>query len=176
MILTGVGSRSTPEPILQLMEIIPRCLGPDTVVRSGGADGADSAFERGAPLKEIYLPWRNFNDNPSPLYLDRLDQGMVRVAEELVYDLHGNAANLTQGAFKLHTRNVLQVLGADLQTPSDLLICWTPDGAVHHSMVSVKTGGTGTAIKLASYMGIPIYNLKRKKHLQEVEKMIERWC
>jgi len=36
------------------------------VLRSGGAKGADEAFENGAGEKEIYLPWRGFRDNPSP--------------------------------------------------------------------------------------------------------------
>lgn len=42
------------------------------ILRSGGASGADSAFENGCDIqngkKEIYLPWKNFNNNSSKLY------------------------------------------------------------------------------------------------------------
>lgn len=175
MIITGIGSRRTPRDILELMRVIPNCYGYDTVIRSGGADGADTAFETGARNREIYLPWRGFNRNPSSLFLDNMDQRYVEVASQLLFDLHPKAAELKQGPFKLHTRNIFQVLGHDLQTPSDLLICWTPDGAYRHDMVTYRTGGTGTAIKLASLMDIPIYNLARKSHLKHIEKEIEMW-
>jgi len=44
-------------------------------------------------------------------------------------------------AKKLHGRNVKQVLGDDLKTPSDFLLCWTKEGK--------DVGGTRTAIVLA---------------------------
>ena len=44
----GVGSRSTPAKVLQWMEWIGRGMAEaGMVLRSGAADGADSAFERG---------------------------------------------------------------------------------------------------------------------------------
>lgn len=175
MIITGIGSRRTPLDILQLMQVIPKCYGHDTIVRSGGADGADTAFEIDAPYTEIYLPWRWFNKNPSTLFLDNLDQHMVEVASKLLFDLHPKASGLTQGPFKLHTRNIFQVLGQDLEKPSDMVICWTPDGAYRHDMVTHRTGGTGTAIKLASHLDIPVYNLAHNSHLKHIEKEIERW-
>jgi hypothetical protein len=63
--------------------------------------------------------------------------------------------NLTQGGKKLHTRNACQVLGADLKTHVDFVICWTPDGK--------PSGGTRTAIIIAEQNGIPVYNLKSAK-------------
>jgi predicted Rossmann fold nucleotide-binding protein DprA/Smf involved in DNA uptake len=58
----GVGSRQTPENILHLMtRIAMRMAELGWVLRSGGAKGADYAFEKGAgDKKEIYLPWRGF--------------------------------------------------------------------------------------------------------------------
>ena len=47
-IYTGIGSRNTPKEVLELMKTIGKylgCLGYE--LRSGGADGADSAFESG---------------------------------------------------------------------------------------------------------------------------------
>ena len=34
------------------------------VLRSGGADGADTAFSKGCKLKEIFVPWNGFNNLP----------------------------------------------------------------------------------------------------------------
>ena len=57
----GVGSRSTPSGALQWMEAIGRAMAEaGLVLRSGAADGADSAFERGCDRvggdKRVYLP------------------------------------------------------------------------------------------------------------------------
>ena len=56
---TGVGSRETPPEIVQLMGTIARGLTKvGGILRSGGATGADSAFEAGVPdpsKKRIYL-------------------------------------------------------------------------------------------------------------------------
>lgn len=69
---TGVGSRETPRDILDLMEDIAFKLSQDKwILRSGGAEGADTAFEIGAlnsfteVVPEIYIPWLNFNNHDS---------------------------------------------------------------------------------------------------------------
>jgi hypothetical protein len=58
----GIGARETPEEVLKQMESISsrmRELG--YTLRSGGARGADTAFESNSgSQKEIYLPYRGF--------------------------------------------------------------------------------------------------------------------
>ena len=46
-------------------------------LRSGGADGADLAFEIGAANKEIYLPSKDFNNNSSDLIVTEFDNFKV---------------------------------------------------------------------------------------------------
>jgi hypothetical protein len=48
-------------------------------------------------------------------------------------------------------RNAMQILGEDLQTPTEFVIAWTIDGR--------DSGGTGQALRMADYYGIPIFNL-----------------
>jgi len=43
-------------------------------LRSGGANGADTAFEEGCCRKELYLPWPGFNGRRIGVS-DRLQQG-----------------------------------------------------------------------------------------------------
>ena len=67
-IYTGIGSRETPEDILTFFTQVANYLGErDFILRSGGANGADLAFEKGCQndQKEIYIPWKNFNDSDS---------------------------------------------------------------------------------------------------------------
>jgi len=143
---TGIGSRATPPEVLATMETVARRMMRDGwTLRSGGAAGADSAFEKGAGcMKEIWLPWHRFRNHQSILV-------PTDAALEMAAAVHENWQACTPAAKKLHARNVHQVLGADLKTPSLKLICWTLGGA--------EIGGTRTAIKIAQIWGIEIQNL-----------------
>jgi hypothetical protein len=148
---TGIGSRSTPDDVLYLMYQLACRLDTEMnlVLRSGGADGADSAFARGASRAQIYQPWPGFvrsTDARHQLFDEPTD-----AAYDLARRIHPAWANLTQGGRKLHARNAHQVLGYDLKTPSKFLVCWTPDAK--------DVGGTATAIRLARANNIPIRNL-----------------
>lgn len=64
---TGVGARNTPDRILDIMEHVGYVLAQrGYVLRSGGAEGADKAFEAGCDAahgnKKIYIPWSGFNN------------------------------------------------------------------------------------------------------------------
>ena len=98
-------------------------------LRSGGADGADSFFEAGAGEdKEIYLPWRDFNGNPSLLY------GVCSRAESLARKYHPAPHRLNGGVLRLMARNSYQVLGRNLDDPVEFVICWTP--GFHSSLLA----------------------------------------
>lgn len=156
MIFTGIGSRKTPKSIQYIMTIFAYSL--NETLRSGGADGADTAFEIGSAQKEIYLPSKDFNGNDSNLVVTEFDnfKDIYEVAEAI----HPNWSACSDYAKLLHTRNVCQVLGKNLDKPSDILVCWTPDGANNRTNhVSSITGGTGTAIRLAGKFDIMVLNL-----------------
>lgn len=95
-------------------------------LRSGAAEGADQAFEIGCDSvngpKEIFLPWKGFSDSTSSLVV--YDQR----AFDYVDQFHPGAHNLSQGARKLQARNSHQVLGWNLETPADFIVCYTPKG------------------------------------------------
>lgn len=143
---TGVGSRESPLSIKPIMIEIAKFLATEGyTLRSGGANGPDSWFEEGSMgHKEIYLPDKGFNKNPSPLY------GVCEQALEIASKIHPAWHACRPYARLLHARNVYQVLGKDLNTPSRFLLCWTERGE--------SKGGTRTAIKLAEKYDIPVLN------------------
>lgn len=158
-IYAGIGSRDTPIDIQNLMTRVAIALANDNwILRSGGADGADTAFEIGAKAKEIYLPWNGFNgrqaDGISYLLVPEGDE-----VREFVYDYHPAGLYLKPGPFKLMVRNTYQVLGADLDTPADAVICWTSGGKA--------SGGTGQALRIAKDYKIKIVNLYDPHELDE---------
>jgi hypothetical protein len=146
---TGVGSRRTPANILAMMTRLAQAFAHHGyTLRSGGAQGADSAFAAGALNKaDIYLA------------SDCTPESM-----EIAKRFHPAWDRCSAFARSLHGRNTLQVLGNDLKTPSDFLICWTPDGCVSHATRSIETGGTGTAISIAEAYGVTVNNLARPEH------------
>ena len=152
---TGVGSRNTPPGILKLMEDIARHLQREGyTLRSGGAGGADTAFETGAGLdKEIF-----YAKDATPAAMEMAGRfhpawnALRRDGTPVVSDY----------AKKLHGRNSFQVLGRNLQIPSRFLICWTQDGCKRHVDRTQDTGGTGTAISIADANNVHVYNLATK--------------
>lgn len=146
-IYTGIGSRSTPETMLEYMVIIGELFARNGyILRSGGAKGADSAFEEGCDKeygnKEIYLPWKDFNGNKGGIYPP------TSKALEIAKKFHPSWNRCSPAAKLLHARNSHQILGKHCDTPTDLVICWTKE-----------KGGTQQALRIAKHYNIPIINL-----------------
>lgn len=159
-IYAGIGSRDTPEDVCKLMTRLAKGLAYNGwTLRSGAAEGADSAFEKGADQKEIYIPWDRFN-NRDVHTRGHLLGGRSDEAQAIAAKHHPKWHALSQGARKLHARNVNQILGPDLETPVDRVLCWTPDGAEFENETSRKTGGTGQAIRIADDFDVPVHNLR----------------
>jgi hypothetical protein len=120
-------------------------------LRSGGAKGADQAFERGASKKDIF-------------YSKDATEKTLKIAEEIhpnwkaVKGANDKATKFIQG---LMARNTNQVFGRELDVPVDFVLAWTPDGITHYSNRTIKTGGTGQAIDMASRKGIPVINMAK---------------
>jgi len=176
---TGVGSRETPGDILNLMRDFGEAFAKrGWVLRSGAADGADQAFEEGAKRDrmtahnmEIYLPWPKFNGHGSTLHLVHGDSHGR--AAEIAASVHPRWNKLSPAVRNLHMRNVYQVLGRDLATPSMFLVCWTPDGCESKAERTEFTGGTGTAIELAYNYHVPIFNLANKGRLSQLYGLLQ---
>lgn len=145
----GIGGRNTPQDVCNTFSLIGLKLEPHYILRSGGADGADIAFEKHVGInKEIWLPWLKFNNNLSPFILETIiPKEVVQIAKKYYtrWDF------VEESIRRLHARNVYQILGRNLVTPVEFVVCWTdrPD---------TDTGGTQFGMHLAKDYGIPVYN------------------
>lgn len=172
-IYAGIGSRETPPEVLEWMETLGYELAlAGWTLRSGFADGADNAFARGAETgngaMELYVPWPGFNDAPTdhPAIICTEDlplairYHMIDIAE----NFHPNWTACSPAAKKLHSRNVPQIIGADLNTPVNCVICWTSGGK--------HGGGTGQAIRIAKNLKIPIFDLFNERDREDLVTFI----
>ena len=172
-IITGIGSRETPPADMRLLTTIARKAEERGMRgRSGGAGGADLAFEKGFtdPRNiDVILPWKSFlpkgmtiQDVNAFLGRDRVRHGpgapvmlegpYIQRARDMAEKYHPAWDKCSDGAKSLHSRNMPQVLGLQLDRPTDVVIAWTVDGKA--------TGGTGQAIRVAEDLGVPVANLK----------------
>lgn len=147
----GIGSRQTPTDVLNVMWAIGSELAREGwTLRSGGAVGADTAFEKGcmnqSGTREIYVPWKGFAEG---IAVDGLDN--YAEATKIAEKFHPRWDMCSPGARKLHTRNVYQIVGTELSDPVKFVVCWTVGGN--------RTGGTGQALRIAEYLEIPIFDL-----------------
>lgn len=169
----GVGSRQTPTPILEAMDRIAQTLGNAGVALStGGAHGADHAFETGAlrtraPLT-VHTPWPGYNGyrpgSTGPFGIDVIRPRPGATIQNHSYtDLarahHPAWSRLTRGPRALFIRNVSILAGA-LDPDGDLLpiravLAYTPTGLAHGR----PAGGTGHTLRVAAQLRIPTINL-----------------
>src|SRR5690606_24053369 len=104
-------------------------------LRSGGARGADSGFEQGAGAHKDILRARDATPE------------MMAHAEQY----HPRWDRCTPKGRQLHGRNSGIILGRDLKSPVDFVICWTEGGEL--------VGGTAQGIRVAKAYDIPVFNL-----------------
>ena len=170
---TMIGSRETPEEIMDLMSDLAIALSHEGfTVRSGGANGADKCAEE-ASFIEIYLPWDGFNSkyHNGFGFINYSTLGLTGEADKLCSIHHQWWANVKkEGVKHLHRRNCHQVLGAGLKSPSLFVVCFAkPDEKRGEGHVQ---GGTGTAVSLALSRGIKVINLYFDGEVNEVKDWI----
>ena len=164
-IITIIGSRETPPDILARMRRIAKyCARNGIVVRSGKAGGADAAAIYGcmdadfdgyitqSATPEMYIPWSGFGEGGMTNKWD-INLGDSLEAEAIAKSIHPAWERCSQGAKRLHSRNVGQILGRDLNTPTDLVLYWCKE------KFGKPTGGTATAVNLGTSKGCATLNM-----------------
>lgn len=155
----GIGARVLPDGMADLLTSVASNL--ESIgwhLYTGGAEGADKAFMDGIndiDMMTVFIPWDGFNgysSNDGPVTpVKTMAPSIQSQAYSIAEEYHPNWGAVSVGAQPLMARNSFQVLGPDLESPVDCVICWTIDGKV--------TGGTGQALRIARGHGIPIINL-----------------
>jgi hypothetical protein len=159
----GIGSRRAPPRIEASIREVAEALNElGYCLRSGAAPGCDTWFEKYATEAQIFIPYAGFNGHPSLWSNPTLGAGVIASRIHPVWD------RLSDAVKKLHARNVHQVLGPDLRTPSDFVVCWTPNGE--------EVGGTAMAMRVARTAQIPVFNLADddKRDLFRTERVLDQ--
>lgn len=157
-IYTGIGSRKTPKDVCDWMyNFAVKMRNAGIKLRSGGAIGADSAFERGSGrIKEVYIHKNGYKGK----YHNRLNVALDMLTGDKREECYHKAASVHQGwrncddwARAMHARNILQIEGVDGPL-SDFVVYWT-----EYDKSFNPKGGTATAVNYGKSLGIPTFNL-----------------
>jgi len=172
-----VGSRA----ITASEENLLQCIGEQLVrsgwtVHSGGAQGADQAFAKGAARAlaarasgglVIHLPWVSYEraaaNSAVALSAGRAELDTVPfTADEraLALSEHPAPDRLTAGGVTLMTRNVRIIFPAGLAAPPVQLVVALPSN-------KPGGGGTGHALRLATRFQIAIHDLRSPNLLKQ---------
>ena len=153
MYYAGIGSRKTPQACLDFMTKVGRvCTKKDLILRSGGAKGADLAFERGCDLecgqKEIWTPKdQNIVEN----------EWAIEKAKAVCweYPLH----KMKPYTRSLIIRNMYQIFGDDKESlkPVKFVVFYCKGDPLMQGKLS---GGTRYAVRAAHNYNIPHFNLR----------------
>lgn len=142
----GIGSRDTPKAYLDAMtEVAHELRQQGWFLRTGGAQGADQAFEKGgAPRCDIIRPtgWN-----------------IPRSAFKTAQENHPAWQRCSPIARKLLARNVCIIHGRDPLNPEpvEFVLSWRPrevDGSL------TENGGTALTVRIAKGYGIPVYDIE----------------
>ena len=173
-IYTGIGSRDVTEEEFRQMLHLSTTLGNSRyTLRSGGAGGADTAFELGCAVAqgeaEIYIPWKGFGkkcQNPnSKRYIpseDKFEEAKSYLLENGVIPWF---ERMKQGAQKLHARNYYQCIG--MGVVSDFMIYCAED-----DKNGTPKGGSRTAIMLARSLDVPTYNIRNADQREAIYDLV----
>ena len=162
-VITGIGSRNTPTNVLLAMEQIGAwCKKNKIYVRSGHADGADYAFEKGAQeYTLVYLPWNTFNSQlpilGKHIEFPSEDLRLLSFCKQIVNDCHPAADKLTNIHWKFMIRNVLQLSGYQQTHYSSAVVLYADVRDDIFGKEQVQ-GGSNLVFQFARKRGIPIFN------------------
>jgi len=167
---TVIGSRNiTKEEYIVLRDVATKLAYEGYTLRSGGAEGADSTINHLCKV-EIIIPWNGFNHfqhNGKRIFtLGLLPH--VSLAEAKAKSIHPAPERLTQGALKLHTRNIYQIIGpyGNDGYKSDIVVfCADADEN------GIPVGGTRTGVVYAQQLDIPTFNIRN--HGFDVDALLQ---
>ena len=145
-------------------------LGMDGIAQKAYSKAVDLGLAKESQF-EVYVA-DQYNIRRSTLPRKHLaivrNKDLISETERIASEVHPAWDKCNEWARGMHSRNCHQILGYDLQSPVDAVICWTPDGAV--------VGGTRTALMIAMREGIPVFNLgmpDKKSVLNDIKNFLE---
>lgn len=163
-----------PESVqLMVDKIVGALLNKGFTVRWNGGDRdilGKTAYDAAGGSTDIYLPWKSFNkDIKNPRMTKPLECGYQHGAF-----YHGAYAKIPPQVRAIVSSQMHMILGERCDTPINLLITYTDDGAeVTKEADYKKTGFMYFFIKACEDLDVPVFNLKNESAIENIKNFID---
>ena len=197
--IAGIGSRETPLPVLTEMETITYDLvETGHMIISGGAPGADTAFQRGAykaisaqypkdtdyeinqvlaKYLAVILPWNKFNDNNKHISFHNEDCfPHLHIFSDMSLELKEEAYKIMRQFHPAYTRLSDSAMKLMARNGFQVLghdLKHPVDLVICYTVDGKFSGGTGQSLRIADAHHIPIINLKNQKFSMDFIHQLE---
>jgi hypothetical protein len=166
MTYAGIGSRQTPQEVLDKMTEVAKYLDNLGYTLQTGftfknketnldEEGADKAFSDGSKNKILFGPYGIRKTVKGIVSADTYNEAVTEKSSAIVKEVHPAPDRLSPGAIKLMARNTNQIFGKDLSSTVDFVLFY----AKETSNPLRPAGGTGQAVEMARRKGIPTINM-----------------
>lgn len=165
----GIGNPKAPPNIVAKCTELGKYLDSKnfTLRTGGGNTEVEEAFEATTENKELFLPWKKFNDKESKI--SHYDPCIAAIAQKLQPGYEG----LEFWRQSFFNRTVGLMLGKNGKSPVRLLICWSQDGVEQAKDRLATTGFIGIAISTAAQLRIPVFNLKNEDAVGRIKLYVD---
>lgn len=176
MTYAGIGSRETPQDVLDVMTKAATYLESlGYTLRSGGAEGADTAFEKGVKSKkQIFKGFDKTGDTEKKIAHEIHPnlQGAMEGSKKRAVAKGKDGERSAKAVENLMARNTNQIFGNKLDTPVDFVLAYDPSGWTGKGPRPVK-GGTLQAIDMAARKGIPVINMADPNWREQLKEVLK---
>ena len=176
LVYTGIGSRKIDRHVIAYLQGVGAAMAARGYsCRTGDAIGSDNAFWTGAVSAggtvHAYAGLAKAS-RPDARPFKSLPIRIQELANEIAKRFHPRWDQLTDRDKAWMARNVVQVLGEDLESPSRVVLCYAKGSRFLDGKLCDVAGGTGQAVRVAYAQGIPVFNLAIGSHRDHVAKRI----
>lgn len=179
MTYAGIGSRKTPQEVLDKMTEVSKYLDDLGYTLQTGftfknketnldEEGADKAFSDGSKNKTLFGPYDIRKTVKGIVSADTYNKTVTEKSSAIVKEVHPAPDRLTSGAIKLMARNTNQIFGKDLSSTVDFVVFY----AKETSNPLRPEGGTGQAVEMARRKSIPTINMANDNWRDELRNAI----
>lgn len=135
------------------------------ILRSGGGEGTEAAFEAGSTLKVVYLPWNGFNGKEGAHYIP-IDAKLTAA------HLHPSWAIANSETRLLLARDVLRLCGEDNKSPVKFLVYWDINEGTKATQSNTVVSNLSLIVKHAKSLNIPTFNMAKASDLAIINNVV----
>ena len=163
---TGLSLDNIPLQHVAILHLIGEALKPDFFLRSGDGNSGEASLREGCESQgEIFIPHKGFNESPSRFSLENIMQEKIDACKEIVLKVAPDVEQYHNS--DRHYITAFQLLGLELDEPSKFLLVDAPKSLM------TDDSHVSTAIKLAEYCSIPVFNIAKKEHFERMKTKVE---